>query len=273
MEAEMFEIIEPKHHKRLHERTIDTLKMLYGEGKTLEQLGYFLGVSRERIRQVLDREGISAQDGGQTVRKNKRIGFLKAARLVAQKKTEAKMEQIFQCPYVELTSICGMPVTYTNIQSRGSPQNGYFQQKRNAETRGIAWEMTFPQWWKLWQDSGHWAYRGRGKYNYCMSRREDKGPYSPANVKIITNFRNTREGQTKFSQKVRRRDGLGLTTQERRIYEILQIGIYSPTSISKLTGLSASTIGQIKQNLKGRLGIKIGEQKILKRAAKRGNGT
>lgn len=267
----MFEIIEPKprgSQKRVHERTIDTLKMLYGEGKTLEQLGYFLGISRERVRQLFEREGVQKADGSSAIRRVKRIGKLQAKRIASRKKTEERMEKIFQCSYDELTSICGMPVNYTNIQLHGSPQGGYFQQKRNAEARGIKWEISFPQWWKAWQDSGYWAYRGRGKSNYCMSRNEDKGPYSPANVKIITNFRNTSEGQTKFATKIPRRDSLGLTRLERRVYEVLQTGIYSPTSISKITGLKIGVIGQIKQNLKARLGIKIGEERILK-----GNGS
>lgn len=270
----MFEIIEPKHRglqQRVYERTIDTLKMLYGEGKTLEQLGYFLGISRERVRQLFEKEGVQRVDGGSAIRSAKRIGALQVRRLVARKKSEEKMEKIFQCTYEELTSICGMPINYTNIQSRGSPQLGYFQQKRNAAARGIGWDMSFPQWWKIWQDSGHWGHRGRGAYSYCMSRKNDEGIYHPANVEITTNLFNASSGQTKFDHKKKQRDELGLTSSERRVYDMIQAGYSSPTVIGRRLKITPGTVGQIKQNLKARLGVFNGIRRKLKRAKRNGS--
>lgn len=271
----MFEIIEHKSRgrKRVHERTIDTLKMLYGEGKTLEQLGYFLGISRERVRQLFEREGVQREDGGASARGAKRLGALQIKRIASQKKSEGKMEKIFQCSYEELTSICGMPVNYSNIGSRGSTQLAYFQQKRNAAARGIAWEMSLPEWWKIWQDSGYWSSRGRGSHNYCMSRKNDQGAYCPTNVEIVTNLVNTTSGQTKFDFKKNQRDELGLSSAERRVYDMIQAGFSSPTVIGRRLKMKPNTIGQIKQNLKARLGIFNGIRRELKRATKRGNGT
>lgn len=267
----MFEIIEPKHRKRIHERTIDTLAMLYGEGKTLEQLGYFLGISRERVRQLFDREGISSESGGSAARNIKRIGMLQARKNALQKKREEKMERIFGCSYEELTSICGMPVNYTNIQTRGSPQNGYYQQKRNAATRGIEWNISLPDWWKIWQASDKWRQRGRGAYNYCMSRKNDQGAYCATNVQIVSNLWNATSGQTKY-RKEKQRDELGLTSSERRVYDLIRSGLSSPIVIGRILKMKANTIGQIKQNLKARLGVFNGIQRTLKRPAKR-NGS
>lgn len=261
---QMWEIIEPKYGKRIHERTIDTLHLLHTEGKTLEQLGYFLGVSRERIRQLFEAEGFSPTAGGRSVRKLNRNEALKAKQLASQKKTEARMEAIFRCPYGELVAICGRPVNFTTIQAQGSPHAGYYSQLRNANSRGIGWEITFPEWWRVWQESGHWNQRGRGKANYCMSRDKDEGPYRVGNVKIITNLQNTSSGQTKFARHEKQRDELGLTRLERAVYDYIQAGYSSPTVIGEKLSIKAETVQQIKQNLKHRLGVFNGIQLGLK---------
>jgi hypothetical protein len=39
----------------------------------------------------------------------------------------------------------------------------YDQHKYRAERRSIPFELTFKQWLKIWQDSGHLRERGHGK--------------------------------------------------------------------------------------------------------------
>ena len=62
----------------------------------------------------------------------------------------------------------------------------YYFQRKNAERRGISWQLTYIQWIRIWIRSGHWKERGRNRGNYCMARFGDKGPYSKLNVKICT---------------------------------------------------------------------------------------
>jgi hypothetical protein len=62
----------------------------------------------------------------------------------------------------------------------------FFDQRLQAQHRGIGWELSFEQWWKLWTDSKHWRERGRGKGKYHMARFGDKGPYSITNARITT---------------------------------------------------------------------------------------
>lgn len=64
-------------------------------------------------------------------------------------------------------------------------------QKSGAKRRGIAWELTFSQWWSIWQESGHWEKRGRGAGTYVMCRNGDIGPYAVGNVFIALNAENT----------------------------------------------------------------------------------
>lgn len=62
----------------------------------------------------------------------------------------------------------------------------FAQQARHAKERGISWELTFSQWWSLWQESGHWEDRGRRSGQYVMCRRGDFGPYAIGNVYIAS---------------------------------------------------------------------------------------
>ena len=69
-----------------------------------------------------------------------------------------------------------------------------FQRLRAAE-RGIAFELGFLEWLKVWGASGHLASRGRKGDQYCMARYGDRGPYAVGNVKIILGVDNVREAK------------------------------------------------------------------------------
>ena len=68
----------------------------------------------------------------------------------------------------------------------------YKEQKYNAKQRGIAFELTFSEWLKIWTDSGKLKWRGIKKYQYVMSRFNDAGPYKFGNVEIITFSKNAK---------------------------------------------------------------------------------
>lgn len=63
-----------------------------------------------------------------------------------------------------------------------TPRGKFNSQKMKSIARGIPWELTFDEWWKIWQDSGKWEERGSGKYMMCRTR--DEGPYAIGNVRI-----------------------------------------------------------------------------------------
>lgn len=74
-----------------------------------------------------------------------------------------------------------------------TPQGKYSVQKRKAKQRKISWELSFEEWWRIWQESGYWEQRGDSVDKYCMSRRDDVGPYSIDNVYINSFSDNTKE--------------------------------------------------------------------------------
>ena len=73
----------------------------------------------------------------------------------------------------------------------------YYHQRRHAGRRGVAWKLTFPQWLKIWKQSGKLTKRGRDSGQYVMARNGDKGSYSVGNVSIITNRQNSIDGHNK----------------------------------------------------------------------------
>lgn len=62
-----------------------------------------------------------------------------------------------------------------------------------AKYRGIEFHLTFEEWWDIWNQSGKYEQRGRGAGKYCMSRKNDTGPYALGNVYIQTIDDNNRE--------------------------------------------------------------------------------
>ena len=67
----------------------------------------------------------------------------------------------------------------------------YIQQMYNAKRRNIPFEISFDEWCYIWEQSGKWNQRGRGKGKYCMSRIGDTGSYSVNNVFIQESTKNS----------------------------------------------------------------------------------
>lgn len=82
----------------------------------------------------------------------------------------------------------------------------YRKQRRNAELRGVDFQLTFEEWLKLWEDSGHLAERGPRKGQYCMARYGDKGSYKVGNVRICTVTENHLEKWSGVTQGERLRE-------------------------------------------------------------------
>lgn len=152
---------------------------LYRSGKTLQEIGDVYGVSRERIRQILARAGVTRSEGGTHVRS------LKSKEAAEQRRKQARDGRsllYYGCSYDELLRLNdGVPVRL------GESKAGRFRtQKNNAKLRNIRWMLTFPQWLAIWEESGKWEERGTGRHGYCMARIGDTGAYRVGNVYITT---------------------------------------------------------------------------------------
>lgn len=140
---------------------------LYLDGWSLQQIGDEYGISRERVRQLLQKDtNVTSAVGGQAVQSARRRARKTAAR-------DARYLAKYGCSYQQHQAI------------PQKARKAYRMQAGNARTRGIGWEISLWQWWTVWCESGHWENRGRGS-GYVMCRRGDCGPYAVSNVYIAT---------------------------------------------------------------------------------------
>jgi hypothetical protein len=167
----------------------EEMEALYRAGQTLKEIGVVFGVSRERVRQLLAKRGIAKDDGGASVRTaanaKVRQGNVEARRSALDAKwlardgiTKTEFLRVFICRPFDLDS----------------PFRKFWMQRTLAGCRGIEWQLTFPEWWQIWLDSGRYEERGRNDPRaFVMARIGDVGPYSATNVYICTTHENGRE--------------------------------------------------------------------------------
>lgn len=141
---------------------------LYAEGLTLAEVGARFGITRERARQIIKTRGLTGKDGGWVIK-------------MAQK-AEQRRQRKDACYVARWGHDYD---THERVRLLpGSPRERFTCQRNNAVRRGIEWQLTFAEWWGVWEASGHWAERGRGQDRYVMSRVGDVGPYALDNVFI-----------------------------------------------------------------------------------------
>lgn len=173
-----------KRMQERRERKALKMKELWLKGWTLERIGSRYGITRERARQLINFVRKPEDKGGVTIvaEKNEAIRGEKL-----RIRREQFAQKRFGCSHAEYLAIRG------SKDYKHSAIRHYRYQKRNARVRKIGWELTLTEWWQIWQDSGKWSRRGRGKTRYAMSRLGDHGPYKVGNVAIVTNSENIKE--------------------------------------------------------------------------------
>lgn len=181
------------HLEQAAKRAAKALDMAqrYEAGSTLQEIGTYFGITRERVRQLISGElGMTGKDGGQAKR-----SALRRAGEASEKDRRCLAEHgMSREEYKRVRS---------NLSPSGQqPQQCFRQQRNNARLREIPWQMTFAEWWRIWQESGKWNERGRG-HGYCMARHGDRGPYAAWNVKIIHAPLNNSEYIRRFWSEVR----------------------------------------------------------------------
>lgn len=155
----------------------EDMRALYLDGITLREIGEKYAITRERVRQILHKDfGIRAPDGGKSASCRK-------ARQAFNKKRDARCMKHWGCSYRNYKRILKHP---------GQPTYAFSAQRKNAQQREIGWELSLWDWWKIWETSGHWDDRGRGR-GYGMCRHNDVGPYAVDNVYIATGTENIQD--------------------------------------------------------------------------------
>lgn len=181
-----------KSHTKDAERIQRDQKMaaMYRHGVTLEKIGKQFKLTRERVRQILGKNGVQPGDGGGS--------------LVA-KARRAASEQARETRYL---GKYGLPVEVVKQLQKDRVTHAFNQQRQSAKNRGIVWNLTFAQWFAVWQSSGKLHLRGIGKGKYVMSRVSDAGCYEMGNIHIQLGTENSREAVEKWRGKTKANRGV-----------------------------------------------------------------
>lgn len=158
---------------------------MFKSGATYNGLAERYGVSKQRIHQILKREGVSSAEGGCTVRTARKT----AENYIAK---EAAYLKKYGCTLSQYEEIENMR---KSMQAAGktwqtTPLAAYYGQKSSAKYRGVPFKLTLWEWWSIWKGSGRWDERGLGMRGYVMCRHGDQGAYEVGNVFIDKSVNN-----------------------------------------------------------------------------------
>lgn len=167
----------PKRDKRIIK--------LFKAGKTLQDVGDIVKLSRERIRQILEKNGVANSEGGRTTRK---VLIREALKERRAKGRDKRIRKHYGCSAKAYDGIVnGKPFKV----HRSHPAYVYYSAKRNWLIQQPGPVMSFLEWWYMWQRSGKYNQRGLRYGQYHMARRGNVGPWIAKNVHIITAEKNT----------------------------------------------------------------------------------
>lgn len=100
-------------------------------------------------------------------------------------------------PRTGINTIADIP--FENLDLRFAYDRFYQHRDNATRLRHVGWELTFEDWWSVWQESGRWEQRGRAVNSYCMCRVGDIGSYKIGNVFIGKFSENSRTTKKKKS--------------------------------------------------------------------------
>lgn len=197
-----------KGHKPPSERDLQMVDM-HRQGLILEKIGQHFGVTRERVRQVLAKQGITREHGGQSVAVRAAAASHKRERAVARARTEQKW---------------GMDFDLCRELRRNGTIRKWEMQRKSSLLRGIEWHLTFAEWYAVWQASGKLHLRGRGKGKYCMSRIKDAGGYRMGNVHVQLCTDNSKEAVEQWRGKTKAIKGVYCLYPGRELAWLAKVG-------------------------------------------------
>lgn len=153
-------------------------------GEAMPAIAKAYGMTRQGVQQVLKKSGFTSKDGGASVRAAARIKKLKVDSL---QKKDVYCGEKWGCTLEQWQLLRSMHPDFNF-----TPIARYIQHRSNVMKKKVQWSLTLWEWWSIWNESGKYPERGRGKDNYCMARVNDEGVYIANNVeirKVLDNMR------------------------------------------------------------------------------------
>lgn len=191
------EFIEELSRKEIWRRKrIARMLEVYRGGGTLEEVGFEWGITRQRVEQIFRPLGVLGR-GGRPIK----------TLLAAPQKREKKARQI-QTSEASCLSRYGMsrealaaisPLRLSHVRH---PVSLFGDLRSRIKKEGVKFDLKFVDWWRAWQESGHWHERGR--QGYQMTRWDRNQGWSRDNIRIVTVSERFSDGFIQCSAKARR---------------------------------------------------------------------
>lgn len=205
--------------------SVATICRLFKSGTTMPELAEQYKCSRQRIQQLIKKEGLTGKDGGLSVKKTKLMegrfwvfedwhkGVSVAEIVRRSTKTtdpltphEVKLALRWHSAQPAVKNECLSPLRTRKISETWgctsaewkslramhadygcTPIGRYAQFKSNAKRLypGAKWDISLLQWWNLWKASGHYKHIGTERKSYCMTRIDGTGAFAPGNLRVL----------------------------------------------------------------------------------------
>ena len=123
-----------------------------------------------------------------------------------------------------------------------TPKKRFQEQKDAAKQRGIGFNLSFDEWWNIWEQSGKYNQRGCRKGQYVMSRINDTGAYEVNNVFIQTcggNNSDAHKGRPKPKSKFTKQAYVWTPERRKQFSDTLK-GRKQPTRLCELCKVDVS---------------------------------
>lgn len=174
---------DPRYRKRL-----EKIARGYLSGKTCAAVSEEVGITAERVRQILRGLGITRLQGGVSLRTLRRRSAQEAAR---RRKREQVAQRYYRCTHAEVEKVIAewhaLSPAYRHLPHwrHSSPLHRFRAFYLSLRKRlGRTPEITLPDWWAVWRDSGHWKAYGRGRNKYHMEFRDISRPFDARNLVV-----------------------------------------------------------------------------------------
>lgn len=146
--------------------------------RTMQSIAVELGVSKQRIQQILSRNNIQSTQGG-SIAKNARLQKQKQHNVTQKRKNNIQSQ--YQCSMEEAIALNGN----FKLGEKGSPSYKYKSYKSNLTKKDIQCDLTFPQWCEIWEKSGKYHQMKPGKNGYSLVRKDASKPATVDNVAVV----------------------------------------------------------------------------------------
>jgi hypothetical protein len=143
---------------------------------TLEDLGQQEGITRERVRQLLKKIGISRNN---SYRHTSATVQREAAK---RQKLERHCQHSYGCSWEDVKRVTGRSV-FANLRSHPVISK-WWHHRMTAQRKLIAWEITLPEYSEL--VSPILDKFGLGKNQLVVRRINPLGPFSRGNIEVVT---------------------------------------------------------------------------------------